>query len=219
MCFEMRPSPTPPRHSPLTTGNLRFRRVCHRDVDKGHHVGENGEGGAILILAMIFLVAISIAILALSNWTENSLNDSLRFRNISEKLYAADGATQIAIRASRYTYLNGIDSVNPPLGYICPGTSSPVLINTYWVQDWCSTQFYPETGSTITRAITVTACLMPSGSSSLAENCAGAAQALLTAVIDIDDITSPNETPAPCTSVANESTCGVNMTIYGWNAT
>lgn len=171
-----------------------------------------------LILAMIFLVAISIAILSLSNWTASALNDSLQFHNTSERLYAAEGATQIAIRASRYTYLNGVDSSNPPNGYICPGTSSPVQINSYWVQDWCSTFFYPTAG-TLTRTITLTACQVSSGSSALATDCAGTSQALLTAVINIDDITTPNESPVPCTSISNESTCGAYMTISSWDAT
>jgi len=171
---------------------------------------------------MIFLVVISIAILALSNWTQNSLSDSLKFQQSSQRLYAAEGVTQFAIRASRYTYLDGQTGTNAS-GYICPGTPSPVLINTYFIQDWCSTVTYGY--GTVTRVITVTACLMPSTSSQLVGP--GLCQIgtstfvpnLLTAVLHIDDVISPNESPPPCTSVSNESTCGANMIIYSWNAT
>jgi hypothetical protein len=192
----------------------------HRRTDGSHRrrIGDAGrnktqsESGAVLILAMVFLVAISMAIVALTNWTGNSLSDTLKFQNLSQRLYAAEGATQLAVRSSRYTYLNGVDTSNPPGGYICPGTSSPITINGYSIQDWCSTATFPPFG-TITREITITACLT---STNLTANCTSP-QALLTAVIDIDDISAKYPTNQ-CT-LADESACGASMIIKSWNAT
>gem|GEM_PF-2074370 len=178
----------------------------------------DSEAGAILILALIFLVAISFAIMSLSNWTESSLNNSLKFQNTSERLYAAEGVTQLALRASRYTFLNGVPSANVS-GYICPGTLSPILINDIYIQDWCSTQTYQF--GTITREISITACLMPSASTTLvgadcdigSENVPN----LLSAVISIDDISSSHRTNQ-C-AFSDESACGASMTIVSWRAT
>jgi hypothetical protein len=183
----------------------------------------SSETGAVLILAMIFLVVISIAILSVSSWTQNSLNNTLKFQNITQRLYAAEGVTQLAIRASRYTYLNGVPGASAT-SYICPGTSSPVELDNYAIQDLCSTQIFDS--GTLSRQITITACLMPSTSTQLTPNPSGncligttPVQSLLTVGLKVDDVTSPNESPLPCTSVSNEYTCGANMIIYSWSAT
>jgi hypothetical protein len=197
-----------------------IKTTIPRRIVKSQLSNQYGEAGAILIMAMIFLVAVSIAILAISNWTENSLNNTLKFQNISKEAYAADGVTQLAVRASRYTYLSGLNNANPVNGYLCPGTSNPVAINGYAIQDWCSTVFPdPELNfGAVTRQITITACLMSSTSSMLSSNCASTNQALLTAVIQIDDVPQ-NETTDPCTSISDEYACGANMAILSWTAT
>ena len=206
-------------HGPFSRRDSRQLRTFNRKncrVDNRER--SDSEAGAILILALIFLVAISFAILSLSNWTESSLNNSLKFQNTSERLYAAEGVTQLAVRASRYTFLNGVPGANES-GYICPGTLSPILINDIYVQDWCSTQTFQF--GTITREISITACLMPSASTTLvgADCDIGSVNVpnLLSAVISIDDISSSHRTNQ-C-AFSNESACGASMTIVSWRAT
>ena len=179
------------------------------------------DAGATLVLAMIFLVAVSLVISALASWTTNNLNNTLKFRYSSSSLYAAEAATQVALRASRYTV-----PTNTGTGYICPGTLSPVTLNGVTVQDWCVTRTH--TGVNISRAVTITACLLTSSGSSLngrtlcgvgAGAGATTARGLLTAVVYFDDYTSGADvTKASCTDASNQSTCGASMTIHSWLA-
>ncbi len=129
-----------------------------------------GEAGAILIMSMIFLVAVSIAILAISNWTENSLNNTLKFQNISNEAYAADGVTQLAVRASRYTYLSGLNNTNPskwlPVPRDFESGSDKWIRDSGLVVQLCSRILNLNFGA-VTRQITITACLMSSSSSIL----------------------------------------------------
>jgi hypothetical protein len=186
-----------------------------------------GETGAVLILVMIFLVVVSVLVGTLSSWAINDLNNVAAFQNNGSKLYAAGGATQVAIRSSRYTLPSCLNGSTTSCSYVCPSSATPVLINGLYIQDWCAITI--DLGAT-TRQVVLSACLMPSSSSSLTgfDSSTGECKiygtstevpVLLTATVDFDD-NPPNATPAtpPCTSVANESTCGLKMTIVSWVA-
>jgi hypothetical protein len=175
------------------------------------------EAGSSLILAMVFLVAVSLVISALASWTMNNLNNTVKFRYTTSRLYAAQGATQIAVRASRYSYSPNTN----PTGYVCPGTDTPLAINGVFVQDWCQTSL--GVGSTVTRQLTVTACQVPLATSKLNGPCllvdGTVVDTLLTAVVNFDDNTPSMDKAAPnCTSTANQSTCGASMIVTSWIA-
>jgi len=179
------------------------------------------ETGATLILAMVFLISISLVIMALASWTTNNLNNTLKFRYSSSSLYAAEAATQVALRASRYTV-----PASTVTGYICPGTLSPITLNGVTVQDWCVTK-QPGFGQYSSRTVTITACLLPAGSSLNGNTMCGVgvgagsttAPAVLTAVVNYDDYASGSDITKPsCTNAGNQSTCGASMTIYSWMA-
>jgi hypothetical protein len=171
------------------------------------------ETGAILILAIAFLLVVSVIVAGLASWTMNNLNNTLQFQHAGARLYAAEGATQVALRASRYTY----PANTSPAGYACPGETTPLTsINGVYVQVWCVTVIPPVNLSalTTTREVTLTACQVASASSP-AFACTGSA-VLLTAVVYLDDYDPVSHLNTGCTSVANETACGFSMTIVSW---
>jgi hypothetical protein len=175
------------------------------------------ESGAVLILVLVFTVVVAVIAGALASWAINDLSNVAKFRAVGSKLYAAGGATEVAIRASRYTY-------SCPAGttvsctYPCPGTTTPITINTFTVQDWCTT----TVNAGVSRVVVLTAYLLPSPSNSLSGpgmiNGSTHVPAVLTATVYFND-NPPSYNPAnpTCTS-SNESTCGINMQIVSWVA-
>ena len=176
------------------------------------------ETGAVLILVLIFTVVVAVIAGALASWAINDLGNVSKFRNVGSKLYAAGGATEVAIRASRYTY-------SCPAGttvsctYPCPGTTTPITINNDTIQDWCTTTL----NAGVSRVVVLTAYLLPLPTDSLSGpgliNGSTSVPSVLTATVDFQD-NPPNYDPAKpnCTSVANESTCGLYMQIISWVA-
>ena len=174
------------------------------------------EAGSVLILAFGFLVAVSLIVNALASWAVNDLTNTANFRYVSAKLYAAQSTTQVDIRASRYTYPPNATST----GYACPGLTPLVALNGFYVADWCVTTL--NVGA-FTREVTLTACLLPSGTSTLSGPCqistTTTVPTLLTVSVGFNDTTATSSPASPnCTSSANQSTCGASMSILSWIA-
>lgn len=203
--------------------NVRALGHAHQSSN----AGLSDEHGSSLILAMVFLVAASVVILALASWTMNNLNNTGSFQQVTSKLYAADGATQIAVRAQRYTYPASISSSLTSGGYVCPGTQSPISINGILVQDWCTTVTSGVTISpTVTRTVEFVACQMPSGttlqSACSATNDVTKPRLLLTAVVNYDDnVAGMNRAQPYCSAISPslQALCGLGtMSIVSWIA-
>ncbi len=165
------------------------------------------------MLSLVFLVVVSLVMVALASWAVNDLNNTHGFRGASTKLYAAGGATEVAIDAMRYTYSS---TTNGP----CLGTPSPIQINGYFIEDWCQVTF--NVSPTATREVTFTACLMPSATSSLEGDTpctvnGAIVPALMTAVVDFDDHTL-GENPGNPNCTATNTVCGQSMTLMSWLA-
>jgi len=138
---------------------------------------ENEESGAVLIMSLAFLLVVATIVASLASWTTNNLNNTLQFQQTGSRLYAAEGATQVAIRASRYTYPpNNSDGTAYTSGtpYPCPGESPIANVNGVYVQVWCETVFPHSITATISREVTLTACQVPS-SSGVGSACSGSA--------------------------------------------
>lgn len=174
--------------------------------------GPRGDNGSVLIITFIFLIMVSLVVATLSSWAANGLNNSKAFKSAAHQLYAASGATQIAMRAARYTY----PSTNPS---VCPGTATPILIDGVFIQVWCQTKF--DVGINATRETTLSACLMPDGTTQLTGACttaAGAVPTLLVAVVDYNDTTANYNPFNPNCTSTNQSTCGASMTVFSWES-
>ena len=118
------------------------------------------ESGAVLVLALMFLVVVGLIVGAMASWTANSLSNSLNFQRDRTAQYALSSASQVAIQNIRYTPLLGPNqtlNASPPS--YCWGTSSPsqLTFGTNTVDVWCSTVWNPTSAST--RVVTVSACL------------------------------------------------------------
>lgn len=185
------------------------------------------EAGAVLILALLFLVVIGLIVGALASWTANSLTDTLTFQQARSAQYALTSASQVAIQNMRYTPLLGTSSppstqtlnANPPS--YCWGSASSADPtyggSTFTAQGnpnvsvYCSTVWNPT--SAATRVVTISACLQ----STLPQNpsLAPGACALnpgLQTIVTFDDYSANNPTVNPGVCV---STCGDGMTING----
>jgi hypothetical protein len=179
----------------------------------------SGEEGAILMLALAYLVVIGLVVALLSTWVSNDLNNSSKFSSANSLTVAASGMTDLAIQYVRYTPLitnNQLTgSLNPtenasPLVACWGGTSITAIpaIDGFQVAVWCSTVWQPLVAQT--RTVTFYACPI----SVLAAACQ-AGPTLLTATVTYDDYP-----PAPARSAPIQDLCtvfcGQGMTIDSW---
>lgn len=99
------------------------------------------ESGAVLILALIFVIVGALALAGLVTFAGSALISTAQLKSNRAMQYAADGATEIAIQAVRYSPdaydKPTMSPVTPPQN--CLGTNS-VTINGYSVSVDCSGQ-------------------------------------------------------------------------------
>jgi hypothetical protein len=173
------------------------------------------ESGAVLILALVFMVIVAGVVSALLEWSGNNLRNVAQFKSGRSMQYALNGATEIAMQSVRYQFTPTTSNpMNPP---ICVGTV-PVTIDGNQVEVWCSTAWVPT--SSQTRRITFSACksattvngvLTPVSPMPTGASCAASPD--LQAYVTFDDYSSSNSIsdPTPCTA-----TCGTSQTVYTW---
>jgi hypothetical protein len=200
---------------------LRARRQSsqplHHDTRDRRATGPRDEAGAVLILAMIFLVAISLIVGGLMGFVGTSLTATTTFASERAQETAATSAVNLAIENSRTTFssamLNamGPDGFNPPAP--CWGTGSPSTFTSgsVTVYVWCSMVWQPYSAQT--RTITYSACL----STTTIDPAACAAAPLLQAVETFDDyppgVGVPTQNPVPC---GGTGFCGQSVTQDSW---
>src|SRR5271165_5564156 len=66
---------------------------------------QRDESGAVLVLALIFMVAVGLIVGGLASWTSNDLKNALNFQSARNAQYALSSASQLAIQNIRYTPL------------------------------------------------------------------------------------------------------------------
>src|ERR1700722_2354621 len=145
------------RTSPRTRG--RAAGACGSGVERGSR-GNGDEAGAVLVLALVFLVVVGAIVGSLATWTMNDLNNTSHFTSARSLQYAANSATQVAIQSIRYNPLLGTDqtlNASPP-SYCWGNASSPALapidVDNFAV--WCSTEWNPSSSNT--RVVTFSTC-------------------------------------------------------------
>jgi hypothetical protein len=178
------------------------------------------EAGASLILALAYIVAISLVVGALASWVMNDLNNTVHFQSASARDYAATAATDVAIADIRYnpyessTIPGPGNCFSPPTGANTSGlwTSNGSTLG-YTMAVWCSTTqtllaphytreviFYTCDESTLELSNPLVAAL----------NCQ--ANPLLKAEVGYDD--NPGD-EAFLTSTCTD-TCGESATVQEW---
>jgi hypothetical protein len=173
------------------------------------------ESGAILILALIYIVTISLVVAALATWATNDLNNTTKFASASSIHYAASGATEAAIQAIRY---NPIPYATPPKGVASTiggcwppsGSTSVLTIDQVTVTVWCISR--EDLNSPNTRVVDFYTCLNSVSSSSCE------ASPIVAAVVDFNDY-PPGGLPTmtmQC-NFLTPPTCGNGITLMSWD--
>jgi hypothetical protein len=169
------------------------------------------ESGAILLLALIFMVVTALVITSLAAWEGNDINNIGALKFGRSVLYSSEGAIQVATANTRYTF--PVSSAG-----FCPNTSAqastnPFTMDTVSVDVWCTTVFNPPTCPTgvgiCSRQETLSAYPAAECTST---SCSGSWY--VQAVVYFDDFSSSKVND--CSLAGAQSTCGSTMTVYSW---
>jgi hypothetical protein len=174
----------------------------------------NGESGAVLILALAYIISVSMVVLALADWATSDLHNTSAFNSATETHLAYSGAMNSAIQAIRYT---PDPSTTPPAGVATPatpgtcwvptsGTVSQLTIDGYTVNIYCTTT--ENLPLAVTRTVSLYAC-----SSSWTETqCL--ANPELSAVVQFGDY--PQYGGFRLTTQCTPPSCGYGETLVSW---
>jgi len=168
----------------------------------------------VLILALIYIVVVSLVVAALSTLAMNDLNNTSKFSTTSALEAAATNMTEVAIQYVRYS---------PQLtSSQTPGVASPLIacwgddsisqlpsFDTHQIAVWCSTVWNPL--SAHTRQVSFYAC----PSSLTAAQCDSSGNTLLQASVTFDDYPAPPKVSAPIQTLCSVL-CGQGMTLTSW---
>jgi hypothetical protein len=202
----------------------RHGKTSRRSTSHGGGPREN-ERGSSLILALIYIVAISMIVGALADWAMNDLSNTTHFQNATSLDNAVSGATEVAIQSIRY-YPN-YAATSPGYGncWTPPSGSfaSDVLFsadNNATVAVWCNT--VENLKSPSTRVVTFIACPVtaawPVDTAAHALTSEGhcTSQPKLLAVVTIDDYPSGGGGLLTQTCSGGQGVCGFAATTNQW---
>ena len=205
--------------SPLSRSDRSLARRCRALIaqrgDEGTVVGSRrqDESGAVLILALVFLLAVSLIVTGLLTFVGTSLTASGTYSNDRNVQYAATDAVNLAISNTRYTFdpYSLLDAASPQS---CLTPAYPVAGQSTSIAVYCSMVWQPNNANGYTRTITYSACT----SDFTATACA--ATPLLQAVVAFDDnppgSVQPVSVPQPCTPIGSNGSCGATVTQLSW---
>jgi hypothetical protein len=173
------------------------------------HRARSRDEGSVMILALVYLTAVSISVLALAGWSSTSVRTTVAYSSVRQLQSAARSTTELAMQNIRYSpQLNSTQNASPPVA--CWGTNASsglTSIDGYSMNVWCSTVWSPTSGST--RVVTFSTC------QSTVSAAACATSPYLQAVVTYDDY-PPGGAAAvdgPCT---DWNWCGQGMTVDSW---
>jgi hypothetical protein len=195
-------------NSEPSSTNVRRTRSTERWGERSDH----NESGSVLVLALLYLIAISLILAGLASWVTNDLNNSSRFSSARSLQFAANSATELAIQNIRYTPLLSAGqtlNASPPAYCWGSGPTSQLTgadtVDGVSIEVWCSTVWAPSSADT--RVLTFSACL--SGVS--ASTCV--VKPTLAAVVAFDDYPPGVSTP---NSGVCAVYCGTGLTVESW---
>ncbi|HZU80806.1 MAG TPA: hypothetical protein VE991_12890 [Acidimicrobiales bacterium] len=144
-------------------------------------------------MALIFLVAISLVVVALATQTTNNVKNSVALKGQRSLEFGANSATEIAVQQARYEY-------SVPSGPNACLSGLPVNGTTFAVT--CSTTYNPASAST--RVVAFYTC--SSGSCGPSNN-------LVAAQVSFNDYSAAG---IDSCSVATTASCGTGMAVNSW---
>ena len=181
---------------------------------------KRGDEGAVLLMAMAFLLAGSMISLALLSWTETTILSDVHAKQAADLRFASNAAAQVVIEQQRYTYqdlsLLPVDSTTNAWDCTPANFNSSPSIKTAVVV-FCQIQFQP--GTTASRVLTLSVCKATYAPTALAD-CVGTVDAnqlaYLSAQISFNDYSATGV--QACTGPGNKWSCGTGMTINRWQS-
>ena len=195
-------------------------RVVLRDRIAARASDTGSERGSVLVLALVYIISISLIVGALADWAMNDLNNTTQFQSASSLEYAASSVTQVAIQSIRYTPL--YSETSSSLGYCWTPTSGTYLsqltnFNGFNVTVWCST--VENLASANTRVVSFYTCTSPTtaptnSSQAVADGDTCSLHPLLYAQVAFDDYL-PGATTLS-TTCAGPGYCGFGATELQW---
>jgi hypothetical protein len=179
--------------------------VGERDIKKSGSRRRN-DAGTSLVLALLYVVAISLIVVALASWVTSDLTNTTKFNNAAQYDSALRSVAQLGIQNIRYNPLMSQTSPGPGECWApASGSQSSQTINGYSVAVYCRTA--QNLASSQTRIVTLDAC----PSNKLGPACILTPS--LTAKVAFDDYLPGNSNLLTSTCV---STCGEGATIVQW---
>jgi hypothetical protein len=191
------------------------RRIFDRTPGRVRQGRRRDERGSSLILALVYIVSVSLIVGALADWAMNDLNNTSHFQTASSVDNAISGATEVAIQAIRYypqanTPGNYVNCFAPPTG----DNVSIVMINSDYVGVWCST--VTNLKSPNTRVVTFIACKETAATVAFSVEGTCALAPTLTAVVTFDDYPSGGGGLLTQTCAGGPGVCGFAATTNQW---
>jgi hypothetical protein len=175
-----------------------------------------------MILALVYIVAISLVVGALASWVMNDLNNTVHFQSASNRTYAATAAADIAISNIRYAPYQTQTPPGTTGNCWTPAapnntTGPPAAIDGYTMAVWCNT--YQNSTTLLTRSTRTVTFYVCQESTLDLPNPATAAYAcsqkpLLFVEVVYDDYPQ-GEVTGYLTSTCTD-TCGEQATVEDW---
>jgi hypothetical protein len=186
-------------------------------VTSERQVGEGSrESGASLILALVFLVVVSLVVVGLDRWVGADLGNSVKFVSAQSFRSAANSTNELATQYVRYNFISDSLNASPPVPcWTGPSTPSTMTFNGETVAAWCSTLWLANLGEPSIRLVTISTCL----SSTTAAKCAALPLAQTIITVGDFDLSSGSVSCTPLANAASNSgrTCGSTLTIDTWS--
>ena len=202
-----------PLSSRAVTQNPASRRS---GFESGALVGR--DSGASLVLALVFLVVVSLIVISLATWTSANLSNTIRFNAAQSMVSAANSATELAVQNVRYDF--EASTINQWTPVECLAPTGQFQQNNQTVSVWCRTR-WNFTNINATRVVTFWTC----PGSTFSVTCA--TQPLVQAIVSYNDYpqsgTSSNCLPVSTSTTSTTTTtapielsCGAGMKIDSW---
>jgi hypothetical protein len=171
------------------------------------------EEGAILLLALVFILLISLSVLGLLTFGGTGIKDAASLQGQRSLEYAADGAVTAAIQSVRYSS-NFFSVVNSsPTSDCLPNGALSMSIDNDAMVVGCSGALSLPVPQQKNRVVSFYACLGTANAATGATTCSSN-NSIVAATVDFQDISSTGL--YDCPDVAGPGTCGTGITIVSW---
>lgn len=181
------------------------------------HARREDEEGTALVLALVFVFAIGMILVAVINLAGNSLLNTNNLHQQRAVEFAADGATNAAVQWVRNSCPPGSGATNCAGMYTgsepscLPSNAPSMTLNGATVVVYCTGDV--GAGS---RTVQFYTCRSGVASSSCNTTGSNAGNLLLQATVSYYDL-NPDDTDTCTTTSPSPNSCGIGMSVQNWN--